>query len=255
MRYYIPLLFVLFYIISDSYATARNGNFNTKNVAKIGNFYKSPSPRNQTRKAPSQSSTIEYFYDNSFSYATSFSYDTAGAPTRIPTKSPAPVLTLPPVKNGTYCSSIPAYFTWQLNFSSPCEPANIKYGPGTGIQRYTCGISSPDSSITDLTPVSIRGVQIIELDKNLTAVNAEKQKTLNLTDGDLLNYTSIAATNPDIILGGISMKLIGDNIQGDEVNLLWTVQYRNSTSNAIVFCPGNSIGWANFTQLNFLLCR
>lgn len=235
MRCYIPIPFVLVYIISVSHATARS------------------SPRNQTKKLPKQSSDIEYFYDNSFSYATSFSYVPAGSPRRIPTKSPSPVLTLPPVKNMTYCSSIPAYFTWQLNFSSACEPANIKYGPETGIQRYTCGISSPDSSVTDLTPVTIRGVQIIELDKNLIAVNAEKQKSLNLTDGDMLNYTSIAAANPDIILGGISMKLIGDNIQGDEVNLLWTVQYRNSTSNAIVFCPGDSIGWTNFVSPLYLL--
>jgi hypothetical protein len=100
-----------------------------------------------------------------------------------------------------------------------------------------------------MTPVLVREYGIIELNDSLRPIIAEHHTNLSLIQGDVINYTSVAVTDPNVKLGGISVKLVGTNALGEEVSLLWTVEYKNSTSNAIVFCPGNSIGWTNFVSI------
>ncbi len=94
----------------------------------------------------------------------------------------------------------------------------------------------------------VQEYQIVELDDSLYPIFAEHHRNLALYQGDIISYTSVAVSNPSVKLGGISMKLVGTNSFGDVVDLLWTVEYRNSSSNAIVFCPGDSIGWTNFVS-------
>mmetsp|Transcript_18219 Transcript_18219/g.25914 ORF Transcript_18219/g.25914 Transcript_18219/m.25914 type:complete len:194 (+) Transcript_18219:171-752(+) len=164
---------------------------------------------------------------------------------------------LEPSYTAGLCSSIPAYFIWQLNFSHPCDavPPTITYGQGTGIQRYSCNVSPADLSITEMTPVSVHTIQIIELNTFMFPAKAAKLVNLNLKNGGMLNYTSIAVTNPNVKLGGMSMRLIGDNSLGEEVDLTWSVQYNNSSDTSEkVFSLGDSIGWTNFTVLKYLLC-
>jgi hypothetical protein len=96
--------------------------------------------------------------------------------------------------------------------------------------------------------VIVQEFQIVELDDSLHPIFAEHHKNLSLYQDDIMNYTSVAVSDPSVKLGGISIKLVGTNSIGDEVNLRWTVEYKNSSSNAIVFCPGNSIGWINFVS-------
>jgi hypothetical protein len=205
---------------------------------------KTSAPTKRPSSSPTASPTLP-------TTSTASTRDPTSSPTSSPTKTAYPVLTLPPVNNVngyTYCSSIPAHFVWQLNFTVSCEPTNIKYGRGTGIRRYTCNIDSADDSVTDLSPVIVQEFQIVELDDSLHPIFAEHHKNLSLYEGDIMNYTSVAVSDPSVKLGGISIKLVGTNSIGDEVNLRWTVEYKNSSSNAIVFCPGNSIGWTNFVS-------
>ena len=70
-----------------------------------------------------------------------------------------------------------------------------------------------------MTPALIHKFQIFELDIELETVNAEHMRNLNLVDGDELSYTSIVAANPDVVPGGLIVRLVGDNRVGEEVKL------------------------------------
>lgn len=153
-----------------------------------------------------------------------------------------------PSDNAVLCSAIPSYFTWSLDFALTCEPANIKYGEGTGVARYACQIYSTGP---DRTPVYVHTAQIIELNNFLRPVVATKLINLNLTNGDDLSYTSVGVSDPNIVLGGMSIKLTGVNSLGAQVDLSWTIQYSNSSNtNEIVFSLGDSLGWTNFVSSN-----
>jgi len=144
------------------------------------------------------------------------------------------------------CSAVPSYFTWQLDFNLPCEPANIMYGSGTGISRYACQIYSTDP---DSKPVQVNTAQIIELSDILRPLKATKLINLNLTDGDEFSYVSLAVSDPSVVLGGMSLKLEGISTAGTQVYLSWTVQYSNSSNaDEIAFSVGDSLGWTNFVS-------
>lgn len=144
------------------------------------------------------------------------------------------------------CSAIPSYFTWQLNFALPCEPANITHGSGTGISRYACQIHSTDPNNK---PVQVNTAQIIELSDNLRPLKATKLTYLNLTDGDELSYVSVSLSDPSVVLGGMSVKLEGFTTAGKHVYLSWTVQYSNSSNaDEMAFSEGDRLGWTKFVS-------
>jgi len=168
-------------------------------------------------------------------------------PTDFPSSSIMPSQT--PTANPTFlCSCAPSAFTWTLNFMLTCPPEDIHVGSGTGIIRSNCQISSRDANVTDMTPALIHTFQILELDAGLETVNAESRKDLNLTDGEELSYTSIVATELDVVPGGLIVRLVGDNRLGEEVELKWIVQYSNNCSE-FPFSPGNSLGWTVFVSI------
>jgi hypothetical protein len=120
------------------------------------------------------------------------------------------------------------------------------YGSGTVISRYACQIYSTDP---DSKPLQVNTAQIIELSDILRPLKATKLINLNLTDGDELSYVSLAASDPSVVLGGMSIKLEGISTAGTQVYLSWTVQYSNrSNADEIAFSAGDSLGWTNFVS-------
>lgn len=101
----------------------------------------------------------------------------------------------------------------------------------------------------DEVPVLVNSILIVELDLELAPANDNNIKQINLTNGDTFSFTSIGATKGrDFPLGGIQMRLVGQNKLGDDLSLSWIVTFSNNCS-AQVFFPGNTMGWVIFVSL------
>ena len=141
----------------------------------------------------------------------------------------------------------PTAFKFQLNFSASC-PGNVV--PSPGIQGVDCFYIQ--NSTTNLPPVSVTQIQVIELDLNLE--NAFVQNYIgNFEDGDSVEYTSLSATditNPSKIPGGIQLNVRGINTAGVSVTNSFIVDYTNSGTDTPIFEVGNQIGWIVFVSIS-----
>jgi hypothetical protein len=122
-------------------------------------------------------------------------------------------------------------------------------GPGTGIDGATCMITSDNPNVTDFVPVLVETVQFFELNLDLEALNIDFRLDMELEDGDTISFTSKAAEEPGVILGGLFIRLAGVNAQGQPVQLQWVVKYAN-ICDSLAFYEGDSIGWTEFEALS-----
>jgi hypothetical protein len=140
----------------------------------------------------------------------------------------------------------PTAFKFQLNFSASC-PGNVVSSPG--IQGTDCYYIK--NSTTNLSPVSVVQIQVIELDLNLESAFVQNY-IHNFEDGDSVEYTSLSATNitsPSMIPGGIQLNVRGINSDGDSVTNSFIVDYTNSGTYTPIFEVGNQIGWIVFVSI------
>ena len=113
---------------------------------------------------------------------------------------------------------------------------------------------NPDSSenVTDLVPVRVTEVQILELDQNLQVVFMTHLKD-NFLDGDSFNYTSITRTIPDQLNAtsvpkGIQLFLTGRNAEEQDVVLSWAIVYDNGCGIFPLLTVGERVGWTTFVR-------
>jgi len=142
------------------------------------------------------------------------------------------------------CTCAPRGFTWTLDFSLGCEPQSVLVGSGTGILDVTCNIENTDSTMTDITPVSVTEYAIFELDPETLAAIPESvvsSNNLNLVSGDSIDYVRSSTLQP----AGLQTQVIGLTADGSEVELNYTLRYTQDC-NAYVFFEGDSLGWLFF---------
>ncbi len=167
-------------------------------------------------------------------------------PTATPTKLPSPST------SSNILSYSPSNYTWRLDFSKTCSTNNITEGPGTGISDSYCtssDILGGQGEALDNVPIVVNSILIVELDLDLAPVNDRNVKNINLKDGEDFSFTSIGATaGQDIPLGGLQMRLEGQNDVGVEVAVAWIVTYTNNCTTQVFF-PGNTMGWVIFVSL------
>ena len=124
------------------------------------------------------------------------------------------------------CNCSPVEYTFELKldaFTCPDPnnsiiPANAVDYFGPGVKAYTC---NPDVPI----PVTITQAQFIVSDETNTPVLTQTKDSLELTDGETLTFTSVT-TNPPLV-GFILLKLVGEDINGGEIESRWTIQFTN----------------------------
>lgn len=101
----------------------------------------------------------------------------------------------------------------------------------------------------DDVPVLVNSILIVELGLELAPVNDNNIKQINLRNGDTFSFISIGATKGrDLPLGGIQMRLDGQNKLGDDLSVSWIVTFSNNCSTQVFF-PGNTMGWVFFVSL------
>jgi hypothetical protein len=109
----------------------------------------------------------------------------------------------------------------------------------------------------DDEPVRITSVTFFEVDRNGTDyVNSTYQET-NLEDGDIISFPSISSQlntdqplneQLDVFPGGVSLRLIGPNADGDFVQMTVLWQYSLEECSAISLEVGDAIGWISLEE-------
>lgn len=115
--------------------------------------------------------------------------------------------------------------------------------------------NSPDTAsgatASDSVPVLIDSIQFLEVDVDFNVINQDPTYVkCSFTNGDVFNYTSISAQDPDpsSYPGGLHMVLRGDNAAGDFIRNVFTISYTNDCG-VQTFNKNETIGWVIFVRL------
>ncbi|KAL3924155.1 MAG: hypothetical protein SGILL_001218 [Bacillariaceae sp.] len=116
------------------------------------------------------------------------------------------------------CHCAPNTYEFTLDFALFCPPVNITIGDA--VQATTCMVSPfGDPSVTDLIPVAVQSIDVLELNQNLQVMMQENIAG-NFGDGETFQYTSYAAipgeiVNPEDLPRALQININGVN-QFDE---------------------------------------
>jgi hypothetical protein len=149
------------------------------------------------------------------------------------------------------CACSPRSYEFTLDFSLTCPPVNITLGDS--VEATAC-IVSPfgNPSVTDLVPVSVEGIDILELGQNLR-VMTQTDVDDALVDGDKFTYTSVVA-DPNNIMAvqqvprALQINTVGLNAQGDKIINVFIVTFTNDCGSYPLFQEGQSGGWTRFVS-------
>jgi hypothetical protein len=149
------------------------------------------------------------------------------------------------------CSCSPSTYEFTLDFDLSCPPVNITIG--NAVQATSC-ITSPygDPDITDLVPVAVTSITILEMGQELMVVS---QTNINkeLLNGDTVTYSSIAAdpnsiTNAKVVPRAIQINLEGKNVLDQKIINVFIITFTNECGSYPVFEEGQSAGWMRFVS-------
>jgi len=151
------------------------------------------------------------------------------------------------------CNCSPIQYTFVLKLEDhtcPVPPDSVTpddafnyFGPG--VQQYTC---DPQKG----HPVNITLAQFIPQDQFSNPIDGQTQvkKNLELTNGESLTFTS-PTTDPPIV-GAITLKLVGVDEKGGEVQSIWTIQFSNECG-VLSLENETKLGWVIFVSQILLL--
>ena len=150
------------------------------------------------------------------------------------------------------CACSPRTFEFTFQFNLTCPPVNIT--EGEGVQSTSCLLSPfSDPDTTDLVPVAIQSIDIVELGQDVSVLVRESI-TGNFLDGDSFSYESIINT-PEEVAGAndiprvLQMNIVGVNIVGEEIINVFIITYSNACDQYPVLFERNSIGWTRMVRI------
>jgi len=150
------------------------------------------------------------------------------------------------------CSCAPNTYEFTLDFSLFCPPVNITIGDA--VAATTCMVSPfGDPDVSDLIPVAVQSIDILELNQNLQIMSQENIAG-NFGDGDTFQYTSYAAlpgeiVNPEDLPRAIQINIIGVNQFEEPIINVYLITFTNSCGSYPVLFEGQSAGWTRFSDL------
>lgn len=150
------------------------------------------------------------------------------------------------------CACQPSTYTFQLNFDLTCSDRDVRPGD-PGIIDTACVLNPQgNENVTDLVPVRVTEVQILELDQNLQVIF---QTTLedNFVNGSSFNYSSITHTMPQLlndtsIPKGIQVFLTGRNAEEQDLVNFWAIVYDNDCGVFPLLEVDQKVGWTIFVS-------
>lgn len=156
--------------------------------------------------------------------------------------------------NDDFCGCTSETYTFELDFGSSCPPTNIQTGSGTGVERVTCLISPFGAPTTDLEPVSMNSISILELDQS-NSVLVEKTLSGEFFSGFSFSYSSIIndATTIEEIPKALQLNLSGENAEGVMLMNVFVITFTNECGVMPVIKAGESAGWVTFVSALWML--
>jgi hypothetical protein len=155
------------------------------------------------------------------------------------------------------CSCTPSVYEFILDFDLTCSDASVD---GDGVSGSACVLDTDVAeNVTDLVPVRVTAIQILELNQTMDVVNQR------LLEGDYLNggtfrYVSFVvsdsfnSSDTGSYPKGLQMVLKGFNAAGQEMSNFWLVLFSNECTVYPVLEQGQRNGWAIFVRICFALC-
>ena len=153
------------------------------------------------------------------------------------------------------CACQPSVYEFTLDFELTCDDLDVG---GPGISDTTCLTElrgQEDQDGADLVPVTVSQVSIFELDQNLDVI-AQTVKTGSFLSGSTFTYTSIIATEPDMLNPnslprGIQLVFIGNNAMDQAVVNTFAILYNNDCGVFPLLREGQVAGWSIFVSRIF----
>lgn len=148
------------------------------------------------------------------------------------------------------CACSPPRYTFILDLSLTCPPTNIT--TGSGVTSVTCLVSPFGAPTTDLAPVVINSIGIIELDQT-NSILVEERRDNELFDGATFSYSSII-NNPEEVDGvqkipkALQLNLSGRNEDGVMLMSILIIVFSNECGVLPVIPDGQSAGWVIFVS-------
>jgi hypothetical protein len=160
-----------------------------------------------------------------------------------------------PVIGIDICACSPSNYEFVFNFDLFCPPVNITLGDAVEATSCTVGpFDNPD--VTDLIPVSVQNIDILELGQDLRVL---VQETLegNFVNGDSFQYESITnlpgeITSPMDIPRAIQLNIVGVNVNDEPILNVFIITFTNDCDTYPVLFDGQSIGWTFFVSISDL---
>jgi len=145
------------------------------------------------------------------------------------------------------CSCSPARFEFTFNLTNNCGDG---YEFGDGVQESTCFTSAFSTNVTNVSPVEVQRISIVETDL-LRVPIAQSQLQGTFVDGDNFVYSSVSGLGGDSgqIPQSIQLTLTGVNLNGGTIVQVWAIRYSNDCLAYPVLELEDSIGWTTFTDL------
>jgi hypothetical protein len=147
------------------------------------------------------------------------------------------------------CACQPSTYEFLLDFGLTCDNKTVG---GPGINASECRVTTDRNlNVTDLIPVTVSKIQVLELNQELDVIATTPYEG-EFTDGDIITFTSVIATdnitNPDDVPRALQMTLEGRNsLEQDLVNY-WIIIFDNSCGIYPVVLQGEQIGWTIFVR-------
>jgi hypothetical protein len=160
------------------------------------------------------------------------------------------------VKGQEICYCAPLRYTFTFDFQLTCPPVNVTRTGG--IAATFCQVSpfgDPDQNITDLIPVEVGYVDVLELGQAFDVLSQDNI-TGTFLDGDSFSYTSIVQRNETLteFPKVIQLNIFAFNADGQPIVNFFAIAFTNNCLEFPVLLEGDSAGWTKFVSGQLLIC-
>jgi hypothetical protein len=150
----------------------------------------------------------------------------------------------------TVCICSPAMYTMTFNFSQTCANTAIT---GAGVASTDCAIAPfQDDNVTNLTPVSVGSIDILELDGDLVLFT-QSSRFGTFANGESFAYTSVSSdptmVNITSYPKALQVSVIGNNAAEKTLFFAGLVIYATDCTIYPVVNVGSTLGWVKFVSL------
>ena len=152
----------------------------------------------------------------------------------------------------TDCICSPSSYEMTFNFSHTCEDNSVQ---GNGIILTDCAIAPfENENVTDLVPVSVGSIDLLELDISLERLSQSSQFGTFL-DGESFSYNSISSDlsmiNATAFPQALQISVIGNNADGETLFFAGLIVFETDCSAALypTLFENSSIGWITIVSV------